>query len=276
VTRWVALAGVALTLTACGSSASSEHGTAAPAKTATPRSTPAAPQHTIHVRYDQPRNKGEAIAEEILKDGGVDGIAAGFSKNFKLPVDLTIHATHGDGSPFYNPDTKTVTLYYGFTEAVDRILEAGDPGISQHELGTEWAAVDDFILIHELGHAFVDVFALPITGREEDAVDGMATVFLTSSVDNGAEYAFDAARFFRLLQQVQGVPDAQQFQDEHSLSVQRSYDIACSVAGSSPTTMRQIARLKILSPRRLQRCPAEYQQKSRAWKILLKPHLRTG
>ena len=234
------------------------------------------PEHTISVVYDDPQTRSDAFAEHILDVGGLGGVAEGFSQNFVFPVDLTIHVSSGEGSPYYDPSTRTVTLFYGFATTTARILKTSQPGLTGSELGAQWAAVNDFILIHELGHAFVDVFDLPITGREEDAVDGLATVFFTDDVPGGADYAFDAARFFHFLQQVQGEPDADQFQDEHSLSVQRSYDIACSVAGSSAATMRQIARMGILSPARLQRCPAEYQQKSHAWNVLLQPYIRAS
>lgn len=254
-------------LAACGSGGGS--------KTSTSSKAPVA-KHVIHVVYDQPADKDEQTAAELLKLGGLDGVAAGFSKNFAFPVDLTVHAHSGDGSPFYDPATKTVNLFYGFVETTGNILRRGEPNITDNEFGKQLAAVDDFILIHELGHAFVDVFEIPITGREEDAVDGMATVLFVDLVPNGTEYAFDAARFFSFLQDVQGAPDVQQFQDEHSLSVQRAYDIVCAVAGSSQQTLEQVHQLGILSDARLQRCPSEYTQQSRAWKILLKPHLRAS
>jgi hypothetical protein len=263
-----------LLLAGCGAAESPkpEASTATPtaAETATPE------PHDIAVTYDEPKSRTDARARQILKLGGTDGVAAGFSKNFAFPVDLTIHAQAGEDSPYYDPSTKTVNLFYGFVTTTADILRAAQPRISDTEFGTQWAAVDAFILIHELGHAFVDVFELPITGREEDAVDGLATTFLTDSVVGGERYAFDAARFFSFLQEVQGAPTMRQFQDEHSLSVQRSYDILCSVAGSSEATMQEIAELGILPRRRLARCPAEYEQKSRAWKTLLKPHLRSS
>jgi hypothetical protein len=40
--------------------------------------------------------------------------------------------------------------------------------------------------------------------------------------------------------------------------------------------MRDVARLGILARSRLVRCPAEYEQKSSAWKTLLEPYLREG
>lgn len=245
-----------------------------PAKTTAKK--PPAVQHRIKVVWDQPRTQAQAAAEEILKLGGTQGVADGFSRNFKLPVDLTIHAQAGPGSPFYDPQTKTVNIFYDFVDTSEAIIRHGEPGISDTEFGTQIAAIDGFILVHELGHAFVDVFGLPITGREEDAVDGLATVFMTDAVKNGLQYAFDTARFFKLLQSYQGAPDVQQFQDEHSLSVQRAYDIVCHVGGADPAALQDIAQRGILSQERLQRCPAEYQQLSRSWKTLLKPHLRTA
>lgn len=233
-------------------------------------------EHRITVRYEPPQTRVEAQAQELLKLGGTDGVAEGFSKNFAFPVDVSINVHRGEGSPHYDPSTKTVNLFYSFIDETARIIRRGQPNIADREFGKQLAAVDAFILVHELGHMFVDVFDIPITGREEDAVDGMATVFFTDAVPNGLEYAFDAARFFKLLQDVQGAPDLRQFQDEHGLSIQRAFDIVCSVAGASEESMQRIAQLGILSEQRLQRCPAEYQQKSRSWTQLLRPHLRSN
>jgi hypothetical protein len=265
----------ALLVAGCGSS--DDGGSSSSDKPKTTTTTVAEKRHVISVRYDPPQTKTEQVAQELLKLGGTDGVAAGFSKNFAFPVDVTIHAhSREEGSPNYDPSTKTVNLYYSFVDQAGAIIRRGQPKIKDAEFGRQIAAVDAFILVHELGHMFVDVFEIPITGREEDAVDGMATTFFTDAVPNGLQYAFDAARFFKELQEVQGSPNVSQFQDEHSLSVQRAYDIVCSIAGATPESLQRVAELEILSPARLQRCPAEYRQKSRAWSTLLKPHLRSS
>ena len=145
-----------------------------------------------------------------------------------------------------------------------------------NELGRELAAVDGFVLLHEFGHALIDVYDLPVLGKEEDAADSVATVFLTQTVHNGAEYAFDAARFFDALsaQQRRLAPSA--YFDEHSLDKQRAYSIVCWIAGSGDDDMAEVRRLRILSDARLQTCPSEYQQKVRSWDELLAPHARPG
>lgn len=239
-----------------------------------PATTTAAPGGgRITVSYAPPATRTAAVARTILQLGGTDGVAAGFSKRFVLPQDIRIAVVDGTVAPHYDPRTRTVTLSYGLVDQIARLLRRGRPGISDDEFGRELASINGFILVHELGHAFVDLFELPITGREEDAVDGLATVFLVDAVQGGDEYAFNAARFFKMLSGVRRV-DASSFYDEHSLDAQRAYDIVCTIAGSSTERLAHVRRLGILPDRRLQRCPGEYRQKTRAWRSLLAPHLR--
>ena len=44
-----------------------------------------------------------------------------------------------------------------------------------------------FVLFHEIGHALVSEFELPVLGREEDAVDRFATFLLTPEGDEDEE-----------------------------------------------------------------------------------------
>lgn len=264
----------ALALAGCGSSgtdADDEKAEPKPSATATETKTPT---YKIKVSWAAPASQTEAYAKEILDLSETEGIADGFSENFAITEQLGISVDSGSEPPYYDPSTKTVHLSYGFADTTQRIIKAGTPGIADYELGKQWASVNDFILIHELGHAFVDVLEIPVTGREEDAVDGLATYFFTDFVEGGAEYAFAAANFFRLLQEIQGAPDATQYADEHSLSIQRYVDIACKVAGADEDNMEIISGMGIIPGDRLQRCPAEYAQNSKAWKVLLEPHLR--
>jgi hypothetical protein len=228
----------------------------------------------ITVAYATPRTRTEKLAQQLLQVGGTDGVAAGFSQRFVLPTNLRIQAVRGFVGPNYDPSTKTVTLSYGFVDYIASILRRNDPKITDDDLGGQIAAIDAFILVHELGHAFSDVFQLPLTGREEDSVDQLATVFLVGGVNNGAQYAIQAARFFRLLFDDRKALKQSDYWDEHSLSIQRAYDIACLVAGSSEENFNGVRSLGILGRSRLQRCPSEWTKIEGAWQTLLKPHLR--
>ena len=203
-------------------------------------------------------------------------MAAGFTKSFKLPFDIRIHVVNGLVGPSYDPSTKTMTLSYGFVNFTAGVLKTNFPELrtDDKEFGKQLAAVDGFILVHEFGHAFIDAFELPVLGREEDAADAVATVFLTRAVTNGREYAFDAARFFNALSARQRDLAPADFFDEHSLDKQRAYSIVCWIAGSSEQAYNDVAKLRILSEERQRRCPAEYEQKVKAVENLLKPHAR--
>ena len=263
-------AAAALAAAGCGSGDDKSSST----KTATT----AGPNGKISVVYDEPSDDVGTQAKQILQLGGTDGVAAGFTKSFKLPFDITIHVVNGLVGPSYDPSTKTLTLSYGFVNFTAGVLKKNFAELRSNdaEFGKQLAAVDGFILVHEFGHAFVDAFDLPVLGREEDAADAVATVFLTRAVTNGREYAFDAARFFNALSARQRNLAAADFFDEHSLDKQRAYSIVCLIAGSSEQAYADVAKLRILSAERQQRCPAEYEQKVKAVENLLKPHARAS
>jgi hypothetical protein len=231
----------------------------------------------ITVTYDRPHDADGRFAREILRLGGTDGVAAGLSHSFVLPVNMGIHVVDGFVGPNYDPQTKTITLSYGFTNYVGEQLLRENPGLKQdqNELGRELAAVDGFVLLHEFGHALIDVYGLPVLGKEEDAADSVATVFLTTTVKHGDEYAYDAAKFFDAMSARQRRLAPSAYWDEHSLDKQRAYEIVCWVAGSSADAMANVRRLGVLPDSRLAGCPGEYQQKVRSWDALLQPHVRS-
>ncbi len=266
------LAAAALAAAGCGSG---DDG-AADATTAT--TAVAGPNGMITVEYDPPSDEVGAQAKQILQLGGTDGVATGFTKSFKLPFDITIHVVNGLVGPSYDPSTKTMTLSYGFVNFTAGVLKKNFPELrtNDEEFGKQLAAVDGFILVHEFGHAFIDAFELPVLGKEEDAADAVATVFLTRAVAGGAEYAFYAARFFNALSARQRNLAPADFFDEHSLDKQRAYSIVCWIAGSSEQAYHDVAKLRILSAERQRRCPAEYEQKVKAVENLLKPHARAS
>lgn len=98
-----------------------------------------------------------------------------------------------------------------------------------------------FILAHELAHGFVDLFNIPITGREEDAVDQFATLLLANADEEGdlredrlGRFALYGAYFFKQIATDPKHMDRTSFADEHALGQQRYYDVMCLVYGSDP------------------------------------------
>ena len=120
---------------------------------------------------------------------------------------------------------------------------------------------------HELGHALIHVLELPITGREEDAADQLATLLLVDGSQHGLLAAAAAAQWFG--DQSVWFVSRGEFADEHGLNQQRYYNILCWTYGANPTAHAEL--LAYVPAARAQRCPAEYAQMQGSWERLMAP-----
>lgn len=137
-----------------------------------------------------------------------------------------------------------------------------------------------FVQLHELGHALIQVLDLPTVGPEEDVVDEFAAVVLVS-FDAGSGFGTDftmagAAGFFEMWRESEQSQQASglAFSDEHSLSIQRFYKIACLLVGAYPDRAAVTAQQLGLPPELSERCLVEAPGKLRSWARILAPHLR--
>ena len=133
-----------------------------------------------------------------------------------------------------------------------------------------------FILTHELGHAVITEFNLPVLGRVEDAADSFAALAL---LHVGNEFTHDvlvnAARNLLLIgehKRSMGVPPV--FYDEHGLDHQRAYMIVCLMVGSDQAAFSDLAERAKLPPERQETCQLDYDQAKDSWLRLLRPHFR--
>lgn len=195
----------------------------------------------------------------------LEDIAQWMNDWVKVPRDVTLtFAQCGESNAFYRPETGTVTVCFELVDELDHLF-ADDRDRDQ--------SVNDALLfttMHEVGHALVNVLDLPVTGREEDAVDQLAALILVDGADDGDEAAINGVR---------GLPDDDQmdelaFADEHALSGQRFYNVLCLVYGQDPDAYADWTRDGTLPPERADRCPAEYDQTRAAWQKLLRPYLK--
>jgi len=135
-----------------------------------------------------------------------------------------------------------------------------------------------FTLGHELGHAVVSEFNLPVLGREEDAADSFATLALLHvGTDFTHRVLVDAARGLLLI----GKRDAQMgvepaFYGEHGLDQQRAYKIVCLMVGSNPAAFRDLAQRANLPEERRETCQGDFEQAKTSWMRLLEPHFRAS
>ena len=127
-------------------------------------------------------------------------------------------------------------------------------------------------LFHELGHCLIDVWDLPATGREEDAVDQLATILLLDGSPDGVKSAINAAIEFDIASRDEDKSDMV-FWDEHSFSKTRFYDMLCLAYGSDPGKMGFLVGDDKLPAKRAARCPTEFKRAEHAWLKLLEPYI---
>lgn len=202
---------------------------------------------------------------DFRQAGFLEDIAGWMNDWVAVPRDVTLtFAQCGESNAFYHPEDGTVTVCFELVDELDQLF-AHDPDREQ--------SVDDALLfttLHEVGHALVNVLDLPVTGREEDAVDQLAALILVDGADDGDEAAINGVR---------GLPDDGQmdelaFSDEHALNGQRFYNVLCLVYGQDPDAWDGWVHDGTLPPERADRCPAEYDQTRAAWQKLLGPYLK--
>lgn len=213
----------------------------------------------------------DKVREAFEKERVFETIAAELNKLIKLPGVVDIHLVDcGAVNAFYDQNNSRIILCYEFVSYLAKMFRAEIK--DETELGKAVIGATLFAFFHELGHALRHQLDLPLTGKEEDAVDQLATLILMEGGDEGVEAALAGAYWFGLQA---GSAETEQlpFWDEHSLDQQRFYNIACLVYGSDKTKYARLVNNKQLPASRAKRCPQEYRQISGAWEKLLAPHM---
>lgn len=228
----------------------------------------------VDVIRDASASRTDRWAHSLLDSSGVVIETVRFIEvEFNLPRPLTIQIGGEDG-PLYDPDSTTIVIPLEFlAEIREKLVEHG----YAHEADEIDAAVVDVFehtLYHELGHFLVDVLNLPITGREEDAVDELGYILLIDLYQDGGDVALTAADVFFIEGDTEDGPQESDFWAEHSLDIQRFYNGVCLIYGSDPKRYADVAAESGMDRDRLELCEDEYARKRDAWFQMLDPYLR--
>ncbi len=249
----------------------------AAAATATANPQRAAAAGKFIVVFAPPKNSDEQILVSLLKQAQMPLVFSELTKHMILPRNITISVQGGDAGPYYSPqdaDDRPQPPVLGARAqrtGSDRSTRRSKP----YDIGYHFAELEYFVLFHEVGHALVDQWDIPVLGREEDAVDAFSTIFMTEIVKRG-DFALAGAEFFLDLDKLTGANGQLDFADEHSFNKQRAYSIACWVYGSDPAKWSTTNLKTFLPAARRVRCADEYRKLKKAWFGLLKPHLRAS
>lgn len=177
---------------------------------------------------------------------------------------------------FWDASDRSMTICYeDAADGLDIYTQLGDPDPAAAALNAEWAT-----FFHETGHMVIDLYDLPVVGREEDAADQLAAFLLLApgpdgQIDPGSVQAVkDFAQVFEEYDARSGEIDSADFADEHSMNLTRMYNLECWLYGADPDANADVVTDGSLPQERADRCEDEYQQLSDSWSVLLDPYLK--
>ena len=130
-------------------------------------------------------------------------------------------------------------------------------------------------MFHETGHALVSLFDIPILGKEEDAVDNLATIImLLQENDQADEYLKQTALGWFLLDEFSDIAGEElNFSDDHSLDQQRAYQTICFLYGADKQIFGEFAKMMEMPEQRLENCAYDFDRTLESWDRVLAPYI---
>jgi len=214
-------------------------------------------------RYDEIDRQ---IKEEKLLEKAADKL----NRTLILPKDIYLRTKDcGEVNAFYDSGDQAVTVCYELMEHFYKAFRSD--GLSDEKAYDKMFDAVRFAFLHEIGHALIDVYQLPITGNEEDAADRCSSfINLTELGEDGVNAVLAAADSFAIESKTSG-NSARSYADEHLLQEQRFYNSLCMLYGSDTAKYAYLAEENYLPRERAARCPQEYERTVESWSSLLAP-----
>ncbi|QYO65342.1 DUF4344 domain-containing metallopeptidase [Leptolyngbya sp. 7M] len=210
------------------------------------------------------------IDEQVKKERLLPDAAERLNRALSLPHDIFLRTKDcKEVNAFYDPRERSITMCYELMEYFYKTFKSD--GRSDDESWEKMFAAVRFVFLHEIGHALIDAYKLPIMGGEEDAADRCsAFINLKELGEEGVDAVFAAAEAFAI-ESRRSSSSRRNLADEHLLSEQRFYNSLCMIYGSNPTKYSRILTEGMLPKERALRCPNEFQKTVDSWMSLLEP-----
>jgi hypothetical protein len=239
---------------------------------------------TLTKKFDEDKksDKGDFVVEYLkIKNSRYDEIdrqlkevkllekaADKLNRSLILPYDIYLKTKDcGEANAYYDSDEHSVTVCYELMEHFYKVFRS--VGKSDQKAYDKTFDAVRFAFLHEIGHALIDTYNLPITGNEEDAADRCSTfINLTELGEDGVNAVLAAADAFAI-ESKGNAPDKRNLADEHLLQEQRFYNSLCLIYGSNTKKYAYILNDNYLPKERAARCPSEYERTVDSWNDLL-------
>jgi hypothetical protein len=235
----------------------------------------------IAIEYIAPKSQALTELYQTLQNRQVLERTQAILSAFRLPERLVIRTMEcGIMNAWYAEENgaKTVTLCYELLQNIVQSLpmQSNPAGVT----ATDAAAGQFFwLVLHEVGHAVFDMFAIPILGREEDAADNFAAyIMLAFGKDRARRLVGGAAWAWkgyidRAKQDSKVELPLEAFASNHGQPQERFYNLMCIAYGADPQMFSDLVQTGYLPQRRAPNCRYEYKTLATAFRREIRPHV---
>lgn len=215
-------------------------------------------------------SKYESLDKKVKNERLLENAAEDLNRALKLPEDVFLTARDcGEANAEFDPNTQTITVCYELMERFYNLYRSD--GMSADAADAKMFDAIRFVFLHEVGHAMIFNYKLPIMGNEEDAADRCSSYINIEELgDKGVKAVLAAADGFRIDSRRES-RSKRDLADEHLLQEQRLYNSLCMIYGSNPDKYEYFVDDGYLPEDRARRCPQEYQRTVDSWVNLLAP-----
>ncbi len=223
------------------------------------------------VEFTEVKNpKFESLESSLREKKVLEKAADKLNRSLSLPHDITLRTKDcNQGNAFYDSRDHSITVCYELMEYFFKLFKLD--GDNDSRANERMNKAITFVFLHELGHALIDGYDLPITGNEEDAADRCSSYICIEELgDDGVDAIVAAAEAFAIESKF-SKPGKRNMADEHLLQEQRFFNSLCMIYGSNPMKYGNFEKNGLLPRARAERCPSEYARTSKSWEELLRP-----
>ncbi len=227
----------------------------------------------VIVDYIEPRSESLQGVYERMKKSRVLEEFAQFLAPMRLPTTLRIWAAecyaYADWLAYYSPEEHAIHFCY---EYVDRLEKSRPAGVTEEGFVPQQAIMGAMVgmLLHETGHAVIDLLKVPVFGRDEDAADQIAEFIALQFDEELAETITKGSSWFWLTD-ARTMLYLNDYADVHSTSMERFLTYLCLAYGNDPDRFEDLAD-KFLKAR-ASHCKDEYRQVEKAFAKTILPYV---
>ena len=235
----------------------------------------------VILKFEKPKDKKFNIIKKYAEDSSelkesVDLI----NDTFILPRNLVVNFEENEEGPYYDVGSSVIVMNYDFIEYLSDRYAKKYPDAPKNSKYQFTIGNTIFFLYHEIAHAFIDIYRIPIVSNEETAADNLSVILALEYREDGYDIVMNSAELFDMFDQDNARYDEDELWDEHSLDSQRFYNIVCLTYGRYPQKVKAEAKenknktmLKFIE-RRGDYCEAEYKRQLANWSALLGGHIK--